>query len=119
MAFQLARRIQIMVLMMPAWPESGFGNEPPGWAMGRQLAGRRDVSWRGGLGRQRWAAAGRGRLDGMSTVGGRGWGRRREGYAGRWEVKLDNIAALAAEREQLARTPEGGSRGGGFGVAPG
>jgi hypothetical protein len=47
MAFQLARRIQIMVLMVPAWPESGFGNEPPGWAMGRQLAGRRDVSWRG------------------------------------------------------------------------
>ena len=51
--------------------------------------------------------------------GFRGRGRRREGYAGRQEVKLDNIAALAAEREQLARTPEGGSRGGGFGVAPG
>jgi hypothetical protein len=24
MAFQLARRIHIMVLMVPAWPESGF-----------------------------------------------------------------------------------------------
>jgi hypothetical protein len=53
------------------------------------------------------------------SVSGSGAGRRREGYAGRWEVKLDNIAALAAEREQLARTPEGGSRGGGFGIAPG
>jgi hypothetical protein len=79
MTFQLARRTQTVVLMMSAWPESGFRGETPG----------------------------------------RGWGRRREGYTGRWEVKLDNIAALAAEREQLARMPEGGSRGGGFGVAPG
>jgi hypothetical protein len=98
MAFWLARRIQILVLMVPAWPESGFGNESSGWAgwAGTSAGGGRDVSG----GRQRVS-------------------QRREGYAGRWEVKLDNIAALAAEREQLARTPEGGSRGGGFGVAPG
>ena len=79
-------------------PVSGDG--PPGWA------GRAGTSAGGGD----WDVSGR-------AV--EGWGRRREGYAGRWEVKLDNIAALAAEREQLARTPEGGSRGGGFGVAPG
>jgi hypothetical protein len=92
--------------MVPAWPESGF----------RKRAARLGVGW------DVSGPDGRGRQlprDGTSTVGSRGWGRRREGYAGRWEVELDNIAALAAEREQLARTPEGGSRGGGFGVAPG
>jgi hypothetical protein len=35
MAFQLARRIHIMVLMVPAWPESGF----------RERAARLGVGW--------------------------------------------------------------------------
>ena len=86
MAFQLARRTRTVVRMVPGRPESGFRGRVAGLG-GRQRVGRQQED-------------------------GRGVGRWREGYAGRWEVKLDNIAALAAEREQLARTPEGGSRGG-------
>jgi hypothetical protein len=93
MAFQLARRIQIMVLMVPAWPESGFGNEPPGWAMGRQLAGRRDVSWRGD-GTSAGGETGRqlAGWTGTSTVGG-----SRAGSAG-WDVNGGRQGVGSAER---------------------
>jgi hypothetical protein len=30
MAFQLARRIRTVMLMVPVWPESGFLDVPPG-----------------------------------------------------------------------------------------
>src|SRR6266700_49265 len=56
------------------------------------------------------------RLVGSGEVGVRGLVG--VGGGGRREVKLDNIAALAAEHEQLARTPEGGSRGRGSGGCP-
>jgi hypothetical protein len=29
MAFQLAQRTRIVLLVVPVWTESGFGNEPP------------------------------------------------------------------------------------------
>jgi hypothetical protein len=49
-AFQLARGTGIVVLMVPAGPESGFGNVPPGamTGLGKQ---------RGPCGRWRWPNA--------------------------------------------------------------
>jgi hypothetical protein len=67
MTFRLARRTRTVGLMVSAWPEFGF--------RGRAARLAR-VSWdvndgRGWLGRQRWAAAGRGSGERDTPGGGR------------------------------------------------
>ena len=63
MAFQLARRTRIVVLMVPTWPGSGFREGVAGCGAG---------DWPGGRGRQPALPGGLGRRGRGPVLGGRG-----------------------------------------------